>query len=156
MAAKPYAVVREVWIDAAPEAVHAHVNDLRRWASWAHLQGDGDVRRSFSGPDAGVGATFSWQATRRARAGRMEISASTPEVIDVDVHFERPLRSQNQTEFRFAPESGGTRVTWTMHGELHGVLKVLSMLFRMDRFLGADLAKGLQRLKDVVEAEKVG
>ena len=62
--------------------------DFRRWPAWSPWEDvDPDLRRTYSGPDSGVGAAYAWEGNRKAGKGRMEI-------VDVadDVRFIRRLQ----------------------------------------------------------------
>lgn len=93
----------------------ALITDLRRWevwSPWADL--DPDMQRDYSGPAAGVGARSSWADNRKAGAGRMEVVADGPERVDVDLHFEKPFRSESTVSVLLVPADRGTEVTWRM------------------------------------------
>jgi hypothetical protein len=59
--ADAYTVERVQHVDAAPGAVLEHVIDLRRWRVWSPWEDlDPDLRRTYGGPGAGVGAWYEW------------------------------------------------------------------------------------------------
>jgi hypothetical protein len=73
MADDTYTVERSTEIEAPPEHVYEQVVDFHRWTTWSPWEDlDPELRRTYSGPDAGVGATYAWQGNRRAGTGRME------------------------------------------------------------------------------------
>lgn len=152
MSPKPYAVVRQLVVRAEPEAVHRQINDFRNWMAWSPWEGlDPNLDRSFTGPESGVGAAYSWSGNKKAGAGSMTITESTAHAINIDLEFQRPFAAENQMEFTLVPVLGGTEVTWTLHGELAGFMKIASLLWPMDRVLGPDFQRGLARLKAVLE-----
>ena len=66
MATSTFRVERSTTIDAPPEAVYPHLADFHRWTSWSPWEGlDPDMSRTYSGPDAGVGAVYAGPATAR-------------------------------------------------------------------------------------------
>ena len=119
-------------IDAPPERIYQHVANFRSWRSWSPWEGvDPDLRRTYSGPDTGPGATYAWEGNRKAGAGRMEIvEATEPTRVRIDLHFLKPFKARNETVFTIRPEGSGSRLTWTMTGrktlvdEDHGDLQV--------------------------------
>ncbi len=148
MPAKPYAVVRSVVIAAEPAQVHGLLADLRRWRLWSPWEArDRQLNRRYSESSQGVGAWFEWEGNLRAGAGRLEILQVTAESIALFVSWRRPFTSEQQMEFRLDPEAEGTRVTWTMHGELTGAAKLATVLFPMSRIHGPVFDRGLDRLK---------
>lgn len=155
MSPKPYAVIRSVHIAADPAAIHPHINDFHHWVAWSPWEDiDPGMKRTYSGADAGAGAVYHWDGDRKAGAGRMSITESNERTIDIDLEFSRPFPAENQIEFGLAPTDGGTTVTWTMHGELTGFMKVFSLIRPMDKLVGPDFERGLAKLKAVVEGSR--
>ena len=68
--ATPYTVTRTTTIEAPAERVHALVNDFHEWPKWSPWEDlDPQLRRTYSGPDAGVGATYAWEGNKKAGQG---------------------------------------------------------------------------------------
>ena len=149
-----YVVERITTIGAPPAAVYAHVVDFHRWTEWSPWEDvDPDLRRTYGGPDAGVGASYAWVGNRKAGQGSMEITAAdAPSQLDLDLHFLKPFKAENDLRFRFDPDGDGTRVTWTMTGQKTFMTKVMGVFMNMDKLVGSDFEKGLDRLKAVAEA----
>lgn len=148
-----FTVSRSIQIAADPATVHPWLDDLRAWRRWSPWEDvDPGLRRSYTGPERGPGARYSWVGNRKAGKGTMEVTASTPERVDLVVEFVKPWKARNPVVFDLR-ESGdaGTEVTWTMTGENKGTAAVFAKLFNMDRLLRKDFEKGLSRLKAVVE-----
>ena len=58
---KDFAVERSIEINASPEVVFDEVNSLRKWSAWSPwLARDPSIENTYSGPEAGVGATVVW------------------------------------------------------------------------------------------------
>ncbi|WP_430297431.1 SRPBCC family protein [Sinomonas sp. B1-1] len=143
-----FTITRSAFIPAPPEAVFPLVNSFREWASWSPWEGlDPALQRTYSGPESGVGAAYSWKGNRKAGAGSMQILAShAPASIRIRLVFVKPFRAVNPTGFTFEPDRGGTRVTWSMKGENKGVAALFSRFVDMDKMVGRDFEKGLARL----------
>ena len=60
---------------------------------------DPALQRTYSGPDAGVGAHYAWSGNRRAGSGSMEITSSTPDEIDLRLSFLKPSKATNDVTF---------------------------------------------------------
>lgn len=152
--AKPYTVVRTTTIDAPAERVRALVHDFHDWTRWSPWEDvDPDLRRTYSGPDVGVGAHYAWEGNRKAGKGSMTITADEPEQVDIDLHFEKPFPARNRIELVLTPTGEtSTVVDWRMHGELGGIMRVFSLIRSMDAMVGPDFEKGLARLKRAAEA----
>ncbi len=156
MATKTYRVERSTTIDAPPEAVYPHIADFRRWTSWSPWEGlDPDMRRTYSGADAGVGAVYTWTGNRKAGIGRMAITeARAPSRVAIDLQFEKPFPSRSDTVFTVEPVGSGSRVTWTMTGPMSVGTRIMSLVKSMDSLIGPDFEKGLARLKLTAETTK--
>ena len=146
-------IARSTTIQAAPTRVHALVNDFHEWPAWSPWEDvDPALQRTYSGPDAGVGAHYAWSGNRKAGSGSMEITSSTPDEIDLRLSFLKPWKATNDVTFTLVPAGDGTEVTWRMTGEQKGAAAVFGKVFNMDRLLGKDFEKGLARLKAAAES----
>lgn len=150
--ASSYTVKRSIEIDAAPDVVHARIADFRNWVAWSPWEGlDPDMQRTYTGADSGVGAHYGWSGNKKAGSGTMEITAATPERIEIDLRFEEPFPSTSITEFLLSPTATGTRVEWRMTGKLSFAMRLFSIIKSFDSLVGPDFEKGLAQLKSVVE-----
>ena len=149
-----FEVTRSETIAAPPAIVHGFIDDFHRWQRWSPWEElDPNMKRDFSGAEAGVGARYAWEGNRRAGKGNMEIVDSQPERVEVRLVFEKPFKGDNQVVFDLKPSDGGaTDVTWTMHGSNTGMAAVFTKVMGMDRMVGKDFEKGLARLKSAAEA----
>ena len=148
-----FAVSRSTTVIADPAQVHGLINSFHEWTAWSPWEDvDPALQRTYSGPDAGVGAHYAWSGNRRAGSGSMEITSSTPDEIDLRLSFLKPLKATNDVTFKLVPAGDGTEVTWRMTGEQKGAAAVFGKVFNMDRLLGKDFEKGLARLKAAAES----
>ena len=67
-----------------------------------------------------------------------------------ELHFE-DFDTVSAGELRFAPEAGGTRVTWVMNGDMGGNAMWRWMGLFADRMVGKDFEAGLANLKTLAE-----
>ena len=148
-----YEVVRTTTIAADPERVHDLLNDFHEWRKWSPWEDlDPDLERTYTGPDAGVGAHYAWSGNRKAGEGSMVITHSTPLEVDVKLDFLKPFAATNQVRFTLTPADGGTRVEWRMNGEQKGFWGVVGRFMNMDKLVGKDFDKGLARLRTTAES----
>ena len=113
---------------------------------------DPDLRRTYSGPDTGPGATYAWEGNRKAGAGRMEIvEAAEPVRVRIDLRFLKPFKARNETVFTIRPEGSGSHLTWTMTGRKTLLTKIMGIFKSMDAMIGPDFERGLASLKSTVE-----
>lgn len=143
---------REILIDAAPATVHAHLDDFRAWTAWSPWEEiDPELERTYSGSETGVGSHYAWAGNNKVGVGTMEITASTPERIEIDLEFVKPFKASNKTVFTLQSEGTGTRVVWAMSGKRNLAFAILGKLF-FDKAIAKDFDKGLASLKAAVEA----
>lgn len=142
---------RETTIAAPPERIHAILEDFHQWQGWSPWEEmDPDLKREFSGPEKGLGSHYAWEGNKKVGKGSMEITASTPERIDIDLEFIAPFRASNKTVFELVPRGKGTRVVWTMTGERGLLMSVAGKLF-FDKAIAKDFDRGLAKLKALAE-----
>lgn len=157
--ATPFEVVRSISVSADPGRVHDLVDDFHRWTEWSPWEDlDPTMSRTYTGPAHGAGAHYAWKGNRKAGEGTMEITGSSPEQVEIELAFMRPMRTTQRVVFTItpstlAPTGAGSDVTWRMTGQHEGLLMVLfSKVVSMDKLIGKDFEKGLARLKAAAEA----
>jgi hypothetical protein len=139
---------------AAPGAlVIEEINDFRRWAAWSPWEKlDPAMKREFSGPPAGVGASYHWAGNAEAGEGRMTIVESAPERVAIRLEFLAPMQATNEVTFELGAAAGGTDVTWAMTGRNDFMAKAAGLFMDIDALVGADFERGLADLTRVVDA----
>lgn len=149
----PVLVERSAVVRADAATVHALIDDFHQWVKWSPYEGvDPDLKRTYTGPDAGVGASYAWSGNRKAGAGTMTITESIPERrIVLDLAFTKPFKNRNVTTFLLEPVADGTRVTWRMSGKQNKLFALIGKVFSMDKLVGPDFEKGLRQLATVAE-----
>jgi uncharacterized protein YndB with AHSA1/START domain len=147
--ADTFSVRRSAAMHASPARVFVSINDLRNWRGWSpyeHL--DPDMKRTFSGSPAGVGAVYAWDGNTSAGSGTMEITESTPPSrIVIALHFTRPFEGNNTVEFTLEPHGDSTTVIWAMHGPVNFPAKVIGLFVSMDTMIGTQFEEGLANLR---------
>jgi hypothetical protein len=146
-------IERQTTIASEPSQIAAHIVDFHEWADWSPWEDiDPDLARTYSGPASGVGATYEWSGNRKAGAGRMEIQAITASEIDIALDFTRPFKSKSKAHFTLSPDGDRSVVKWQIHTPKTIMTKIAGVFMNMDKAVGADLEKGLAKLKATVEA----
>lgn len=147
-------VTRAAVIAAPPDRIYAHLANLPGWRAWSPWEKkDPAMKRTFEGPESGVGAAYGWEGNKDVGSGRMQVTqAVPPSKVVIDLHFLKPFEARNTAEFTLAAEGAGTRVTWVMFGPANFVSKLMGVFMDMDRLIGRDFEAGLANLKALCEA----
>ncbi len=148
-----YTVERRTHIDAPPWRVYEQIVDFHNWTHWSPWEDlDPDMQRTYAGPGSGPGAVYRWSGNRRAGRGTMEIThVSEPSTVEIDLAFEKPLKSRSRTTFSIDADGNGSGVIWSMTGPKTAMTKVMGVFTSMDKLIGPDFEKGLARLRAVAE-----
>lgn len=142
---------RSTLTQAPPDKVYPLVASPRQWKQWsAWNQRDPDMQIDYSGPESGAGAAWAWKSAREGN-GRMEMTAVEPgRKVAYALYF--PGFDQPSTgELRFEPDPEGTRITWTMDGDMGANPAWRWMGLLMNRMVGPDFDAGLANLKTLAE-----
>ena len=151
--AATYVVERSANIAVPRETLFARIANLRAWSEWSPWEDlDLNLEKDYTGTDGAVGSSYRWQGNRKAGQGKMTISdVDAPERVTTDLQFVKPFKSRSMTEFTLTSDGAGTTVTWTMTGNHTWMSRVMGLFMSMDRMVGRDFEKGLEKLKAVSE-----
>jgi hypothetical protein len=147
-------IERSATINAPSATIFPHINDFHRWAAWSPFEKmDPQLRRSYAGPAAGIGAAYSWVGNNKVGEGSMKITECTPtRKVGIALEFVKPFKASNVATFTLTPEAAGaTRVTWAMDGQNTFVSKAMGLFMNMDKMIGGEFEKGLASLKSIAE-----
>lgn len=153
--ADQYIVERSTSINAPATRIYTQIEDFHRWTGWSPWEDlDPNLQRTYTGPDAGVGAAYAWAGNRKAGEGRMEITdAAQDSRLDIALRFIKPFKSTSTVSFELEPDSESTHVTWRIVGPVTLMTRIIGVFKSMDKMIGPDLERGLERLKSVAEQE---
>jgi len=149
-----FTIERSLVMSAPPEVAFAQVNDFKAWAKWSPWSKlDPQMAITYGGPETGVGATYAWKGNKDVGSGKMAILETKPgELVKINLEFVEPFAATNVTQFLFAKDGEGTKVTWRMEGKNTFMGKAFSLVMDMDKMIGADFEKGLADMKSASEA----
>lgn len=156
-ATKPdiFEVRRTAAIKAPPEKIAAVIEDFQTWGQWSPYEKvDPDMKRTYSGAQAGRGAVYEWDGDSNIGAGRMEIVEASPKGVGIDFRMSRPMTCHNEIAFTLEPAGDSTNVTWMMRGPNTYFGKVIQTFISMERMVGSQQEEGLQNLKTLLEGSK--
>jgi uncharacterized protein YndB with AHSA1/START domain len=154
-ATKPdtFRVQRSASINAPPETIFSHINDLKSWSTWSPWEKmDPAMKRTYSGAASGKGAVYEWEGNNQVGKGRMEIAeTSPPSKVSIKLDFFKPFEAHNMAEFTLESKAGSTNVTWAMYGPSPYMAKIIHVFVSMDSMVGKQFEAGLANLKAVAE-----
>jgi hypothetical protein len=148
-------VQRSATIEAPADIVFAKVNDFHKWAEWSPWEKlDPNMKRTFTGANAGLDAMYEWTGNKDVGKGRMTIQESKPnELVRIRLEFFEPWPQTSTTLITFAPAGEGTTVTWKMDAKHNFISKAMCLVMDMDKMIGKDFEAGLANMKKGAEAE---
>jgi uncharacterized protein YndB with AHSA1/START domain len=153
-----FRVARRTTIAAPVPVVFAQVNDFHKWPAWSPYEKlDPAMKKTYAGPPAGTGASYSWVGNGHAGEGRATIIDSRPnELVRIKLDFVKPFAGIAFATFAFKPEGDRTVVEWSLAGNNNFVSKAVHLFMNMDKMVGGQFEEGLAELKTVAEAAPKG
>lgn len=151
-----FRVERSAALSAPSAALFEYVNDHHKFNTWnPFLKLDPNVKNTYSGPNAGVGAVCSWDGNKDVGAGSCTIIESKPgELVRSRMDWKRPMEGVATVDFTFKPQGDKTLVTWSMYGKNGFMGKVVSIFMDCDKMVGPQFEKGLTALGEAAAASK--
>ncbi|MFO1470194.1 MAG: SRPBCC family protein [Turneriella sp.] len=148
-----FRVERSLDMKVPAAKIFPYVNDFRRGPEWSPWEeGDPAMKRTYSGAKTGKGAVYEWAGNKEVGKGRLETVESVEnQYVKIAMHFIEPMEGDSTTEYILTPKGDTTNVKWVMSGPMNYVSKVMCVFFDMDKMIGGQFDKGLQRLKAVAE-----
>lgn len=100
-----FRVERSATLAAPPAALFEQVNNHRKFTVWnPFMKLDPNVKTTYSGPDAGVGAVCSWDGNNDIGAGSCTIIESKPnERVRSRMDWKRPMEGTARWILRSSP-----------------------------------------------------
>ena len=150
---KTYHVERSIVINASKEKVWSNTSTLHGLNSWSPwLEIDPNVKVTYEGEDGTVGAKYKWEGNGDVGQGEQTISKiEEPNSFGTHIHFLKPMNDEADAHIDLADEAGSTKVTWTLDGEYSYPKNVMQLFFDMDKMIGDQYNKGLNKLKTLSE-----
>jgi effector-binding domain-containing protein len=141
------AVRKSILIDSPSEEIYSVVRDFKRWPMWSPwLIADPSSEVQYSED----GLSYSWDGPVTGVGGMEILNADPPRSIDYRLSFLKPWKSLADVRFTFADRGGKTEVVWSMDGSLPFFMGFFKKM--MQGFIGMDYQRGLEMLKDYIEA----
>lgn len=143
---------RSVTINRPASLVFATINSFQlfpKWSPWQDL--DPQMHQGTEGPRDGVGAKLVWSGNDKVGTGSQTITAFVPDQsVDSDLDFGGMGVAKSKMTLTAAGHS--TQVTWTLTLDMGRNPLAHYFGLSMDRMIGPDFARGLGKLKTLLES----
>lgn len=146
---------RSVIIKSPPEAIHAYIENLRKWPEWSPWtqEKDPQLQYIYEGPDTGVGAQQNWTSSKMGKGWLRLVESDPKRGVKFDLFIDME-GSQSNVSGRISYETAGdqTKVTWTDQGNAGGNPYKRWMNILIVAMLEKDMDVGLAKLKALTES----
>jgi len=153
IAPKNYDVCRTVTIDRPLKEVFQYLKLLKNqdnWSPWAEK--DPNMKKTLTGTDGEVGCVSAWEGNKDVGSGEQEIMGITEnEEIASQLRFLKPFKSTSDAYLRVTKDGSSTKVIWGFSGKNKFPVSIMMLFMNMDKSVGGDFEKGLQKLKGILE-----
>ncbi len=147
-------ITTETTIYAKPEKVFNNVVSLKKWKNWSPFEHDSTMVDSFSGPDAGVGATRQWDGKIIGKGKMSVVEAKEFSLIKNKLEYSTKGSATGTWHFS-SINATQTRVIWSTH--------ITGLKYPFERLMGLAVKPmmkpmfedGLADLKEYTETGKV-
>jgi uncharacterized protein YndB with AHSA1/START domain len=155
--ADDYTIETNIIINKPKQEVFDYIKLLKNqdhYSKW--VMTDPGMDKQFTGTDGTPGFIYAWESqNKQVGQGAQEIKAiADGESIDCEVRFIKPFQGVSHISFitkAIAP--GQTNVTWLFSGTKNYMMKVIHILFNLQKVLKKDMETSLENLKDILEQQ---
>jgi hypothetical protein len=153
MAPKTYHVDRKIVVNKDIDTVFKSLCSLKEqqvWSPWAEK--DPEMQIEYVGTDGTIGSKTHWTGNKDVGEGEQEITKIEPtSYIETELHFLKPFESTSTGFFEVKPVADGTEVTWGFKGNNTFPSTIFMVFMDMDKAVGSDFEKGLNKFKKYIE-----
>ena len=150
-----YRITRTVEIETPAEMIYPLVVNLPNWPKWdPFTEQEPTAKSTFVGEPGTIGSEWSWVG-EVIGTGSMTVEEVVPNrYIRSRMEMIAPQPMVAQDLWDFTPTASGTKVTWTVQGDLDYPMGRIFGLF-MESLMGSTFEKGLANLKRLSEQQTV-
>ena len=146
-----FTAARSTRIAAPPDKVYALIADPREWKRWTVWnQRDPAMQITYSGPPSGAGAGWAWK-NKSEGDGKMTFTATEAYRRLAYELFFPDFGTTSTGALELAADGAGTKVTWSINGDMGSNPLFHWFALFGDRMTGPDFETGLANLKTLAE-----
>lgn len=150
-----YMVTRSVTINASAEKIFPYLNSSKRaeaWGPW--LEMDPNAKMNHEGPEEGIGSKSSWDSSGQLGTGSATIVDVIPmQKVGIKLEYAKPMSMEQYSEYIVTPAGEQTTVEWRVTGKNTFMGRLMCTFMDMDKMVGGMFEKGLNKLKQITEAQ---
>ncbi|PJJ09506.1 polyketide cyclase/dehydrase/lipid transport protein [Flavobacterium sp. 1] len=127
------------------------IKNQEKYSVW--VMKDPNVKIEYTGIDGTVGAKSSWVSMDdNVGVGSQQITKITDNRIDVDLHFEKPMKGDNSAATIVeALSDNQTKLTSEFYGRADYPINLMSFVFK--DFIKKDQTQNLANVKNILESQ---
>ena len=151
-----YTIQRSVVINKPAQDVYNYIRIMGNqvhYSKW--VMADPNVKLDYTGTDGTVGATMAWDSQdKQVGQGSQSITKlDDGKRMDLSIHFIKPFEGNSTAYFTTeAVSPNQTKVVWGFYGKKDKyAMKLMHLVFNLEKSIGNDLQTGLNNLKAVME-----
>jgi uncharacterized protein YndB with AHSA1/START domain len=150
-----YTIETDIVINKPKQEVFDYIKMLKNqdhYSKW--VMTDAGMDKKFTGTDGTPGFIYAWNSeNKQAGQGEQEIlKVVDGEKVDNEIRFVKPFQGTSYTTMTtstISPET--TAVSWKFLGKKNYMMKVVHVLFNLQKVLKKDMETSLSTLKTVLE-----
>ncbi len=153
--ARSYTASSSIVIQSSQYNVFPYFADLRNWEKWSPWkEKDSAAKYTYSENTMGAGSTMEWNSKKSGTGKMTTVQFKKFHHINYQWDFVKPFRSTSGGQFMVEKlNDKEVKVTWTNTGKLKWPLdRWFNTFVNFKKMLEKDFAKGLNKLKTVVES----
>jgi uncharacterized protein YndB with AHSA1/START domain len=151
---KDYAVAREIVINKPVDQVFDYIRYLEnqdQYSAWAEMDPNQEI--TYTGTDGEVGFVSAWKGEVTGEGAQEITRIQENSRIETKLRFIKPFKAENDVYMEVeAIGENQTLLRWGFSGRSPWPLNLMTLFFNIEKGVGADYDKGLQKLKGILEA----
>jgi hypothetical protein len=151
---KDYIISVSTTINKPQKAVFDYVKMIKNQENYSvWVMKDPNVKIKYTGIDGTVGAKSSWVSLDdNVGVGSQQITKITDTRIDVDIHFEKPMKGDDSgATIVEAISDNQTKITNEFYGHADYPMNLMSFVFK--DFIKKDQTQNLANVKKILESQ---
>lgn len=150
-----YTVERTMKINTPPDKIFPYLISFKKGLEWSAWDRQGEeVKRTFTGPESGMGATYEFEG-KKSGHGKLSYKSIVPnEEVKIDLTFYKPMQGSNDVTYSLKKDGDTTLMKYHMTGPAPIIARIIWLFADMDKYMGDKFNESMQNLKTLVEGKR--